>query len=325
MPTSVRAFAKINIGLHIGRRRGDGFHELRTLYQTVALHDTLRVDLARGTGIEVRCRDPRVPTDESNVCYRVADRVLRTLRQRGKVTIIIDKKLPVQGGLGGASSNAVATMLALERAAKAQLPPEDRMRIAAEVGSDLPLFLIGGTVLGVGRGEEAYAASELPELPCIIATPEVGVSTPQAFADWDAQFAATGGGELTAKCGSDKINAFSRSLYAWLGGSSSGVPARGGRDRAEALLLDLVRAGIENDFERVVFPQYPELRQVKRVLQREGAGYASLSGSGSAVYGLFASMEAAHKAVRALEAAGTPATLTKTLTRRGYWKKVFGF
>jgi 4-diphosphocytidyl-2-C-methyl-D-erythritol kinase len=325
MPTSVRSFAKINIGLQIGRRREDGFHELRTLYQTVAIHDTIRVDLVSGTGIEVRCRDPRVPCDESNSCYRVAERVLRALRRRAKVVITIDKKLPVQGGLGGASSNAVAAMLALEHAAQAQLPPEDRLRIAAEVGSDLPLFLIGGTVLGVGRGEEVYAAADLPEIPCVIATPEAGVSTPQAFADWDAQFAGEGGGELTAKCGSDKINAFSRSLYTWLSGSSSGVPARGGRDRAEALLLDLVRAGIENDFERVVFPQYPELRQVKRVLQREGAGYASLSGSGSSVYGLFASTEAAKKAVRALEAAGTRAVVTKTLSRREYWKKVSSF
>jgi 4-diphosphocytidyl-2-C-methyl-D-erythritol kinase len=325
MPTTVRSFAKINIGLQIGRLRADGFHELRTLYQTVALHDSVRVDLAKGTGIEVRCRDPRVPSDESNVCYRIAERVLRAFKRRARVVITIDKQLPVQGGLGGASSNAVATMLALERAAKEQLPAEDRLRIAAEVGSDLPLFLIGGTVLGVGRGEEVYPASDLPEVACVIATPDIGVSTPQAFADWDAQFAAPhAGSELTPKCSSDTINGFSRSVYAWLGGSSSGVPALSGRDRAEALLLDLVRAGIENDFERVVFPQHPELRQVKRVLQREGAGYASLSGSGSAVYGLFASAEAAKKAVRALEATRTRAVATKTLSRREYWKRVTG-
>src|SRR5579864_6482042 len=181
MPVSVRSFAKINIGLRIGACRADGFHELRTVYQTIGLHDVLRVNVARGSGIEIRSSTRGVPEDESNTCYRVADRVLRALRHRAKVTITIEKKLPVQGGLGGASSNAVATLLALERALKQPLPPEDRMRIAAEVGSDLPLFLLGGLVLGNGRGEEVYPLEDIPGLPCVVATPRVGVSTPDAF------------------------------------------------------------------------------------------------------------------------------------------------
>src|SRR5947209_18417573 len=140
MPTAARAYGKINIGLLIGPRGTDGFHELRTVYHTIALHDTVRVDAKPGAGIEIRSRDPRVPCDESNTCYRVADRVLRLLKKRVKLTITIEKKLPVQGGLGAASSNAVATMLALERELKQPIEPEDKLRIAAEVGSDLPLF-----------------------------------------------------------------------------------------------------------------------------------------------------------------------------------------
>src|SRR5947199_5313398 len=107
------------------------------------------------------------------------------LRAHGRVVIQIEKHLPVQGGLGGASGNAVAALLGLERALKKRLPTSERLRIAAEVGSDLPLFLIGGTVLGVGRGEEVYPSPDRSATPCVIALPEVAVSTPKAFADWD--------------------------------------------------------------------------------------------------------------------------------------------
>ena len=190
MATSVRSFAKINLGLKIGPLREDGFHELRTIYQTVALSDQVRVDVSKGLGIEIACKDPRVPDDESNTCWRVADRILRSLKVRGKVRISIEKRLPVQGGLGAASSNAVATMLALEKELKQPLAPEERLRIASEVGSDLPLFLVGGTVLGTGRGEQVYPLEDLPSFHCVIATPEVGVSTPAAFADWDKKWPA---------------------------------------------------------------------------------------------------------------------------------------
>ncbi len=298
--TTVPSFAKINLGLKIGPARPDGFHELRTVYQTLALHDVIRVDVMEGEGIEIRCDDPRVPLDESNTCYKIAERVmaiagadLQTRRAEkqilrfarddksdhdsaaGKIVIEIEKHLPVQGGLGAASSNAVSTMLAMERVLGLQLSPQDQVRIAAAVGSDLPLFLIGGTVLGVGRGEEVFPLPDLPPLPVVAVTPAVGVSTPRAFARWDELAALTG---LSA---AGTINQFSQSVFAWLSTgfpqtrSASGVPARGG-DRAETPLLDLVRAGIENDFEKVVFPEYPDLREVKAMLLREGASYASL-------------------------------------------------
>lgn len=339
MAIAVRSFAKINIGLCIGARRPDGFHELRTVYQTIALHDTVRVDVQRGTGIEIRVKDPRVPADESNTCWRVAERVMKALMARGKVVIAIDKQLPVQGGVGAASSNAVATMLALQRVLKAELPPEERLRIAAEVGSDLPLFLLGGTVLGTGRGEQVFPLEEPETLYAVVATPAVGVSTPQAFKDWDEQFgremiAAAGAeqpltGKLTQPCESDRISRFSQSIFAWLTGSwrqkvaASGVPAVRGGDRAETPLLDLVRAGIENDFERVVFPKYPELREVKRLLEREGARYASLSGSGSALYGLFEDPRQTEKAAASLRGSGVLALVTTTLNRQEYWRQMF--
>ncbi len=329
MSVSARSYAKINIGLSIGKRRDNGFHDLLTIYQTVAAYDVIKVQFGKGTGIEIRCRDPRVPADETNTCYRIADRVMKRFKLRGRLSIAIEKNLPVQGGLGAGSSNAVATMLALEKELKQSLTPEERLNFAAEVGSDLPLFLVGGTALGIGRGEQVFPLEDLPAIHCVLVTPDKSVSTPEAFADWDDKFAIVGPhhdpeklSKLTQTTGSDTITPFSRAVFGWLMGSSTGVPTASG-DRAETLLLDLVRAGIENDFERVVFPKHPELRDVKRVLEREGARYASLSGSGSALYGLFSSAEAAQKAAQKLNGAGIKAVATTTLTRDQYWATMF--
>lgn len=373
MKTSVRSFAKINLGLQIGPPRPDGFHELRTVYQTIALHDLIRVSIESGSGIEIRCEDARVPLDATNTCYRTVERAMEAMKASGRVVIEIEKNLPVQGGLGGASGNGVAAMLALEKTLRKQLTGPERLSIAAEVGSDLPMFLIGGTVLGIGRGEEVYPLPDLPAMPCVIALPDVAVSTPIAFADWDKiispnchsepalvgeetavsyqkqvarlRGSSAGGrsssigmtdskganskrsGKLKNPAPSDRMSEFSREISAWLTAASdegvrrSGVSARGG-GRAENLLLDLVRTGIENDFEKVVFPKHPELREVKRVLARAGAICASLSGSGSAIYGLFGSHEKAAAAAKKLGKQGTRAVVTSTLTRRQYWKKL---
>jgi 4-diphosphocytidyl-2-C-methyl-D-erythritol kinase len=359
MTVSLPSFAKINLGLRIGARRRDGFHELRTVYQTIALHDTIRISVERGSGIEILCHDSRVPKGPANTCYRMVERAIDSLKARARVTIEIEKRLPVQGGLGAASGNAAAALVALERALGKRLRRPDELRVAAEVGSDVALFLVGGLVLGLGRGEEVYPLPDLPALPCVIALPEISVSTPEAFADWDslnlarrhsesrAPQAKAGSprpgeappsampsppgeaGKLTASTHSDRMTEFSREISAWLTaarfrtGRGSGVSAiteSGGR--AESPLLDLVRTGIENDFEKVVFPKHPELREAKRVLERAGAIYASLSGSGSSLFGLFDSREKAAAAARTLERGGTRAMVTRTLTRREYWKKL---
>jgi 4-diphosphocytidyl-2-C-methyl-D-erythritol kinase len=314
MTVLVRSFAKINLGLRIGAARGDGFHELLTVYQTIGLHDLIRVTVGRGSKVEIRCTDPRVPKDETNTCYRIIEKAMNALHAKGRVTIDIEKRLPVQGGLGGASTNAVAALLALERALKKALPAAERMRIAAEVGSDLPLFLVGGTVLGVGRGEQVYPLEDLPATACAVLTPEVGVSTPKAFAEWDRK--------LTMPGASDRMVELGRGLSSWLSESYSGAPRQiSRRGRAENPLLELVRAGIKNDFEQVVFPEYPELSEGKTALEHAGAKYASLSGSGSTLYGLFASRPAALKAVARLRRQGWAAQATVTLTRKQYWRK----
>jgi len=353
MTVTVRSFAKINLGLRIGAAREDGFHELLTVYQTTALHDVIRVSVARGSGIEIRCEDARVPRDESNTCYKIVERAVRALSAKGRVVVEIEKRLPVQGGMGGASSNAVATLIALERALKKSLPPAERLRIASEVGSDLPLFLVGGTVLGVGRGEQVYPLPDFPTMPLVVVTPEIGVSTPRAFAEWDRRqglkppsrsdsnaeandcsaaerrsdrdlgpaVSPQDKPELTVSGGSDRMNELGRGLSAWLSEPYSSAPVVG-RGRAENPLLWLVRAGIENDFEQVVFPEYPELCEGKRALVRAGAKYASLSGSGSTLYGLFTSKDAAARAAVRLKKDGWAAQATVTLNRAAYWKRM---
>jgi 4-diphosphocytidyl-2-C-methyl-D-erythritol kinase len=349
MTVAVRSFAKINLGLYIGAARADGYHDLRTVYQTIALHDVIRVSVGRGSGIEILCRnkDPRVPLDSSNTCYRIAELVLDELGAKGRVCIEIEKRLPVRGGLGAASSNAVATMVALElalkktRAVRKRLSGPARLRIAAEIGSDLPLFLVGGTTLGVGRGEEVYPLADLPAVAMVVVTPEVGVSTAQAFADWDALVQreraaelrsawtgedarpSTSSGQLTRAGASDRLFEVGCALSAWLSGyPNTGAPAKGG-SRAGNMLSDLVRTGIENDFEKVVFPQYPELRDIKGALECAGSRYASLSGSGSTLYGLFRSPGDAAKAASRLRKQRVKAVATSTLTRRKYWKRIF--
>ena len=390
MTVSVRSFAKINLGLRIGASRPDGFHELLTVYQTIGLHDLIRVSVERGSGIEIVCADPRVPRDASNTCYRIVERAMAALRAKGRAVIEIEKRLPVQGGMGGASANAVVTLLALERALRKALPAAERLRIAADVGSDLPLFLVGGTVLGVGRGEQVYPLPDFPASACVVVTPEIGVSTPKAFVEWDrrqglkptssgsdaglkarssttSSAASIGAGQtsaslrlagtdegvhphttpahttaphlshshtsrlhtterdrakLTTSGGSGRMNELGYGLSAWLSEWYSGAPFR--RGRAENPLLALVRAGIKNDFEEVVFPEYPELSSGKRALLRAGAKYASLSGSGSTLYGLFGSREAAVRAAGRLRKAGWAAQVTSTLNRRAYWRRVVG-
>jgi 4-diphosphocytidyl-2-C-methyl-D-erythritol kinase len=338
MPVIVPAFGKINLGLYLGPpdSRSDGFHELRTVYQTVALSDSIKIDIKSGTGVEIKCRDKRVPQDESNTCWKAAERVMKSFRARGRVVITIEKNLPVQGGMGAGSSNAVATMIGVERALKQKLECPERMRIAQEIGSDVPLFLLGGTMLGISRGEQVFPLEDMPKLDLVIATPDVGVSTPKAFKRWDELFTngtagnggasggITGSAQLTVAGQSDKLKQFSWEIYSWLCGTATGVPAKG-RDRAEALLLDLVRTGIENDFERVVFPQYPELRDVKRAVERTSARYVSLSGSGSTIYGIYDSATHAEQAAKELNAREIPAQATTTLGRGEYVKAVFGF
>jgi 4-diphosphocytidyl-2-C-methyl-D-erythritol kinase len=370
MSTRLRSFSKINLGLAVGPARPDGFHALTTLYQTLALHDLVTVTArpAAQTSITLTSNHPGVPRTErgdpeKNTAFRIVELALRHLNLTAEVTIDIAKRLPVQGGLGAGSANAAAALIGLERelniiAVAGRLSGPDRLALAAQVGSDVPLFLLGGSVLGLGRGEEVYPLPDLPVTPCVVAIPSVGVSTAAAFRALDARLTQTvssrpeqdevlrsgetriSGPALTSGPNASKLEKLSRALSAaWSPsganlGTNSQIPepspsgiTRLSSDLAENPLLTLVRTGIENDFEQVVFHEHPSLRSTKRDLVGDSsvpegsrAIYAALSGSGSALFGLYRSQADASAAQQRVQSSGTQALLTETLPRSDYWR-----
>jgi 4-diphosphocytidyl-2-C-methyl-D-erythritol kinase len=336
MATRVRSYSKINLGLAVGPPRPDGFHGLTTVYQTLALHDFVTVSAERAgeTTITLTADHPGVPSTSrtdghKNTAYRIVAGALKRLGLAATVSVDIEKRLPVQGGMGAGSANAAAALLGLERELGVTLPESERLELAAEVGSDVPLFLLGGTVLGLGRGEIVSRLGDLPVKHVVIAVPEVGVSTALAFQELDKRPQS-----LTFQQGTDRLSKLSRALAAiWTiktpstaEHDSSGI-ARWSGDLAENQLLALVRTGIENDFEEVVFSQHPSLRQIKRELvgsETNGRPLcAGLSGSGSALFGLYQSETDARAAQQRVQQAGTRAILTETLPRDLYWSNMF--
>lgn len=363
MATRVCSFSKINLGLAIGPTRPDGYHGLTTLYQTLALHDVVSVTAkpAPTTRLELTTNHRHVPTDGRNTAWKMVERCLVKLGVTAEVAIHIEKNLPVQGGMGAGSANAAAALLGLERELGIALDEAERLAVAAEVGSDVPLFLIGGAVLGVGRGEIVTPMSDLAAIPCVIAIPEIGVSTPAAFRDWDALAVRPQPGTLTGTKKGDRLEELSLAYSAWstkasmVESDTSGIAQhdlpqlassrdlgkkQGSSDLnqdgilsnlAENALLALVRTGIgtdlQNNFEAVVFPQYPSLRETKRHLMGNDSGspalYAALSGSGSALFGLYRSIADARAAQQRVQASGVRALLTSTLPRTEYWRRMF--
>lgn len=334
MPTAVRSHAKINLGLGIGAPRPDGFHGLVTLYQTLELHDWVTISARRAdaTTIRLTSNERRVPLDARNTAWKMVELALSALAITADVYIHIEKQLPIQGGLGAGSANAVAALVGLE--SELGISPgtnpgwaSERLRHAAEVGSDVPLFLIGGAVLGLDRGQQVFPMPDLEETWCVVATPSVGVSTPQAFRDWDALCAGNG---LTQDASDAKLNELSRVYAASLTGGeawdgSSGVLGLA-EDLAGPQVSALVRTGIANDFEQVVFPQHPLLSEIKRTLAAsdtpEAALHASLSGSGSALFGLYRGQGDAEAARERLRAISVQSLLTRTLPRPAYWREM---
>jgi len=247
----VRSLAKINLDLRVLNKRPDGFHELRTIFQTISLADTLEMEYRPGrTRIELRSSF-NIP---DNIIVRAAIQVLRAARSSGQIGFVLKKKIPLGAGLGGGSSNAAAVLLGLPALLKRPLPLPVLMELAAELGSDVPFFLLGGTALGLGRGIEIYPLPEYKGGPMLLITPGIHSSTKDAY----AALKRRPKDERTNL----KLHDFRRTV--WQGGS---YPM--------------------NDFEAVVFRQHPQLESIKGKLVEFGARPALMSGSGSSVFGVF--------------------------------------
>jgi len=280
----VRAHAKVNLDLRVLGTREDGYHELRTVFQSIALQDLLTAQDVRGPFV-LRCRTRGVPTDERNLVWRAAAALWRALGRPGDphgTRVTLEKAVPMESGLGGGSANAAAALRALGRlwgGASVSLLRE----VAAAVGSDVPFFLSGGTALGLGRGDEIYPLVDLPQHWVVVVRPLFGVSTAEAYAWYDADRAA-------------------------------GVR----EPRVELQMLPVPwptrAAQMVNDLEGPVSRRHPEILGLKHGLREAGAVAASMSGSGSAVFGLFRTRAVAMRALKPLASRSGLVVLTRTLS-----------
>jgi len=260
----LRPSAKINLTLYVGARRPDGYHDLRTLLQSVTIHDTLTFSERRGP-FALACRTPGVPADRSNLVWRAAQTLWTALGRSGEprdAHIRLEKTIPVQAGLGGGSADAAAALVGLNRIWGGKQSRRDLMRLAATLGSDVPFFLQGGTALGTGRGEELYPVDDVERLGVIVIKPSVGVSTADAYAWLDADRADP----ALAQPGRGAANGRPTDVeVGWPNG-----PIR-----------------LENDLMGPVSRRHPVIGELVEACRSLGASGAMMSGSGSAVFGLF--------------------------------------
>jgi len=287
----IPAFAKINLRLDILGKRADGFHELRTIFQAISLHDELSLRSSRKPGIALRIRGNQllsVEPPEKNLVYRAVDALRRELKIGTGVQIELKKTIPAGRGLGGGSSDAAAALLGYLQLTRKKLAPSRLLEIAASLGADVPFFLRGGRALGVNKGDEIYPLPDIPKQHVLVVSPkEIHVPTPDAYRWLKARPFALTKSAVTSKL-------FEFCALCW--------SARG--------------SGLSNDFEGPVFRRHSRLAKIKRELLQRGAAEASLAGSGSAVFGVFPSPAMARRA-----AVGFPhdqAFVCETISRDRY-------
>ncbi len=285
LAVAVRAHAKINLDLRVLGTRTDGFHELRTVFQSIALHDRITC-IARPGPFALSSNATGLPLDRTNLAWKAAERLWRALRRPGElagVAVQIDKLIPVQAGLGGGSADAAATLVALARLWRAPVKPAQLVDVGATLGADVPFFLSGGTALGLGRGDEVYPLVDLPRHWIVLLVPGFGVSTVEAYGWYDADRTH---GVTTAR-------------------EPQFVPGPW-PSRAAQLV---------NDLEAPVARRHPDIDRMRQALRSHGAVAAAMSGSGSTVFGLFQRRAEAQQAVTALSGSGWRPILTQSLGR----------
>ena len=291
-PVTIRAHAKINLDLRVLGPRPDGFHELRTVFQAIALHDTIEC-VPREGPFAIECAAAGVPLDQSNLIWRAAQALWRSLRRSGPVrdmVIRLEKRIPLQSGLGGGSADAAATLVGLARAWRVPVRPVQLTDVAATLGADVPFFLAGGTALGLGRGDEIYPLADLPRHWVVLLLPGFGVSTGDAYGWYDGERELARGPSVR---------------------EPQHVPGPWPSRAAQMI----------NDLEAPIARHHPEIDQMKAALRRAGALAAAMSGSGSAVFGLFQKRRDATLAVERLSGSGWGVLLTESLGRVDYARR----
>jgi 4-diphosphocytidyl-2-C-methyl-D-erythritol kinase len=269
----IPAFAKVNLRLDVLGKRADGYHELRTIFHTVTLHDTLRFRPRRESGIDLQTLGNEQLSREAaekNLVYRAVDALRRELKIRSGVEIQLQKKIPAGRGLGGGSSNAAAALLGYLQFTRKKIASTRLLEIASGLGADVPFFLFGGRALGVGKGDEIYPLPDVPKLALLIVSPrDIHVPTPDAYRWLHAPELAS----LTKFAATHRLFEFC------------------------ALCWSAREESLSNDFEEAVFRRHPRLAKIRRALLQGGASEALLAGSGSAVFGVFPSPAKARRAV----------------------------
>jgi 4-diphosphocytidyl-2-C-methyl-D-erythritol kinase len=289
----VRAYAKINLGLRITRTRSDGFHELRTIFQSIDLYDTLTMRRRKGP-LVFRCSSADVPLDESNLVIRAARALWRETKGDGDprdVEIQLDKRIPVGGGLGGGRSDAAAALRGLAKLWRVRWSDRDRWSLASRLGSDVPYFLTGGAALGLGRGDELLPLADLVPTWVVLLIPHFSVSTADAYRWYDTDGVSNEGGVRL------------------ISPPTTGARSSGGR---------LVVTDVGNDLEAPVSRRHPEIASMRERLESEGARLTAMTGSGSTVYGLFDSSRSASRALASLRRAGAQSLLARAIGARDY-------
>jgi 4-diphosphocytidyl-2-C-methyl-D-erythritol kinase len=290
----VPAYAKVNLRLDVLGRRADGYHELRTIFQAISLHDTLVLETRREPGIDLciagNSELAAAPGPE-NLVYRAIEGLSRELGLKQGVRAVLTKRIPVGRGLGGGSSDAAAALLGLLRLTDKRIDAARLLEIASGLGADVPFFLHGGRALGIGRGDEIYPLPDVPRRHVVVVSPhDIAVPTKDA--------------------------------YKWLSEELTNVDVPTKLVRFCALCWSPQGGVLSNDFEAAVFPRFPRLAAIKRELLQQGAAEASLAGSGSAVFGIYQHPAKARRAARAFPK--DQVFVCTTLSRAEYRRKMGG-
>jgi 4-diphosphocytidyl-2-C-methyl-D-erythritol kinase len=290
----VSAFAKVNLRLDVLPRRADGYHELRTIFQTISLHDTLQFERSPNRGIELEILgDPVLAAGapRENLVWRAADALGRHVRFPAGIHITLKKRIPAGRGLGGGSSDAAAALAGLLRLTGRPIAPGRLLEIAAGLGADVPFFLFGGRALGTSRGDEIYPLPESkPQTLLVVSPRDIAVNTRDAYAWLDRR--------LTKNADNSRLWSFC------------------------ALCWSPQEDHLSNDFEAVVFRRHPRLAGIRRALLRGGAAEAALAGSGSAVFGMFPNPAQARRSARLFPE--DQVFLCRTLSHRAYVRALWG-